>query len=255
MGSKHGLRHITYSKEKPMTADERLHVYGASQKSLWAPEGELARRFLFSERMLDPEIVAGFRLGYVPERPHPFSDRVVMPIFDAYDKLIALSVRPLVSDKETLDEYIKYWNEPYPKREHLYGFNRARLPIVKNGFAILVEGQFDVLAMHSFGFDNTVGVLGGAFTPMHSVLLRKWTEQVVVLFDDDPAGRKHADAAFDVLKAYGYNGIDSLKAVAIKPYGKDPNEALKSKGSLLMRAALSEGMKRAGMKLPRNWAA
>jgi DNA primase catalytic core len=249
------LRHITYSREKPMTLDERMFVYGASQKTLWEEKGAPARRFLFSERKLDPEVIAGFRLGYVPSIDHPFSERVVMPIFDSYDKLLALSVRPTVNDKETLDEYIKYWNESYPKGEHLFGLNRAKMPIVKNGFAILVEGQMDVMAMHSFGFDNTVGVLGGAFTPMQAVLLRRWTEHVVVMFDNDTAGNNHLMKAFEILRACGYTDNESsLKAVSVKlAAGKDPNEALIRHGSLSMRKVISESLFKAGIKCPPYW--
>jgi DNA primase len=239
-----------------MTKDERMLVFGAGQKSLWDADGIPARRFLFSDRRLDPEVVAAFRLGFVPGSiPHQFSERIVMPIFDSYDKLLALSVRPIVSDKDTLDLYVKYWNESYPKGEHLFGLNRAKLPIVKQGFAILVEGQMDVMAMHSFGFENTVGVLGGAFTPMQAVLLRRWTEQLVIMFDADAAGRNHVDKCFDVLKVYGYNENDScLKVVSVKlDAGKDPNEALVAHGSLRMRSTIRESMFRAGMKLPRDW--
>src|SRR3990172_2299776 len=137
-----GYRQIRFAS---LTSEERNLVYGASQMSLCRDQGMEARRWLIEQRSLDVETISDFRLGYVPMSvDHAFAGRIVIPIFDSYGKLIALSVSPATNNKEVLEEYKKYWNESYDKGWNLFGLARARLPIVRMGFAILVEGQFDV---------------------------------------------------------------------------------------------------------------
>ncbi len=259
-------------------------IYGASQISLCREEAGLeAKKWLTETRGLDLQTISDFRLGYVPlSRPHPFAGRIVMPIYDTYGKLLALSVRPATNDKEVLSEYKKYWNESYEKGWNLYGLNLARLPIIKKGFAILVEGQFDVMSMHSYGYTNTVGCLGGAFTPMHAQLLKQWTDQIVLMFDGDKAGQKHTLRCLEVLSYYGYvpQGKNRMvlpkadqrsdKDLAPAQFGMrnrsvlkatkvtlredmDPNEFLKRYGSYPMRMTIIESMKAANMALPKEW--
>lgn len=248
-------------KGAKLESDERQLIYGASQTSLWKEEGYEAKKFLLN-RGLDPETIAKFRLGYIPDNNYTnnirmLSERVVIPIYDSYDNLIALSFRPIVNDPDVLKEYSKYWNESYIKGDHLFGLNFAKEAIIKTGFAILVEGQMDVISMHSFGFTNTIGVLGGAFTPSQALLIRRWTDQIVIMFDADKAGRDHTHKAFEVLDAYGFkfmnskNGLSSsrcLRAVVAQlPESSDPNDFLKKEGSNSMRALIKRDMLKADM--------
>jgi DNA primase len=222
-------------------------------------EGREARNWLY-DRGIDTDAVSSFRLGYVPQaKSHCFSGRLVIPIFDQHGELLALSVRPVTNDKAVLDEYGKYWNERYDKGWHLFGLNLARLPIIKRRFAIVVEGQLDVASMHAYGFPNTVGVLGGAFTPWQAHLLSLWTKQVVLMFDGDQAGKDHADRAMSVLSMYGTKSfknipIHGLKtAIAKLPDKLDPNKFLLEHGSQAMRKLLGDTMKAGGLTLPRKW--
>jgi DNA primase len=251
------LQAIRY-KDGRLPKPEQNWVYGASQIALWGKQGKLGRDFLFNKRSLDIDTTAEFRLGYVPESVnHPFSDRIVMPIFDSGDRLLALSVRPITDDPNLLKEYSKYWNESYPKGEHLYGLNRAKLAILKAGFAILCEGQMDVIAMHSYGLTNTVGVLGGAFTTMQAVLLSRWTDQIVVMFDGDKAGEEHTDRCMEILKIFrnGTNSLLKATAMSIKADdAKDPNEYLKSYGSKKLKFHVQTAMTKANMECPIAWA-
>lgn len=247
--------------------DERASVYGASQLFLAGPDGLEARRYL-AERGLDPPTIGAFRLGYMPfHTEHYFSGRIVMPIFDAYDGLLALSVRPATNDKDILREYCKYWNESYEKGAHLYGLNFAKLSIIRAGFAICVEGQADVMVCHAFGLTNTVGVLGGAFTPFHAMLLRKWTNQVVFLFDGDAAGKKHADRAMEEIDIYSFGATGlydgqrdkkpsgrALRACRVElPEKKDPADFLLRHGTGLMKKRIFEAATPAGLNMPKNW--
>lgn len=250
-------RYIKFAKLDP---DERLMVYGNSRVSLSKPEGVPGRRFLIEERHLDVETIANFKMGFVPFTvDHPFRGRIVMPIFDAYSKLLALSVRPATKDEAILDEFGKYWNESYEKGRHLYGLNVAKSSIIQLGFAILVEGQMDVSSMHSYGLTNTVGVLGGAFTPFQAMLLKRWTNNVVTLFDGDGAGKNHTTRCLDVLshfkvKTWAPGKKAFLKACsATLPSDKDPNSFLIRYGSYQMRKLISETMQMANMPVPGGW--
>ena len=234
------FRPIRFGK---LDQEERWDVFGNSQKWLCSDEGIDARKFLLDRRQLDLGTVAEFRVGYVPLRiDHDFAGRLVMPIFDCYNNLLALSVRPLLEDKEELKKVGKYWNESYDKGNHLFGLNLAKYWIVKWGFAILVEGQMDTMAMHSFGMPNTVGVLGGAFTPFHAMLIKRWTNQLVLLFDGDAAGRADVVRAREILSYYDYQSPgrrkprNVFKHMAVKlPGESDPNDYLCKKGSLGMK--------------------
>lgn len=252
------FKQIRFGSLKP---EERMKIYGASQISLCrGEEGILARRWL-CERGLDIQTISDFRLGYVPfSVDHSFAGRIVIPIFDTYSKLLALSVRPATDDKTILDEYRKYWNESYEKGWQLFGLNLAKFHIVRMGFAILVEGQFDVMAMHSFGFPNTVGVLGGAFTPMQAELIRRWSGQLVLMFDGDAPGRKHSERCQQVLNYYGFPALQNRKADSIFKSanvnlagGKDPNDFLKRYGAWSMRKTIGEAMTGQKMTLPKDW--
>lgn len=277
-----GYRQIRFNNLNP---DDRMMVFGSGQISLCRElAGADARRWLTETRGLDVQTISDFRLGYVPLNvDHAFAGRIVIPIFDSYGKLLALSVRPATNDEAILDEYKKYWNESYEKGWNLFGLNLARLSIIKKGFVILVEGQFDVMAMHSYGFTNTVGVLGGAFTPMQAQLLKLWTDQIVLMFDGDTPGKNHALRCLEVLSYYGFvpkgqgraflpridkrtekdldpaqfgvrNFQSVLRATKVTLRdGMDPNDYLKRLGSYPMRREIIDSMKTSNMRLPKEW--
>ena len=183
-----------------LSQDQRYLDYGASRMAFCGPRGKPAMDYLLVERGLDPGVVADFRLGYVPEdmaESHPFAGRIVMPIMDAYDDLLALSVRAIIDGVQP-----KYWNESFDKSEHLFGLNLAKRWICRRGYSIVVEGQMDVMSMHGHGFPNTVGIMGGYMSHVHAQLLRRWAPVVVLLMDSDPAGRTHAENAMNVIESF-----------------------------------------------------
>jgi 5S rRNA maturation endonuclease (ribonuclease M5) len=268
-----------------LAPEERYSEYGASRMALCGPKGRMARDYLLWERGLDPGVISDFRLGYVPmdmKDWHPFAGRIVMPVMDAYDNLLALSVRAIIDGVEP-----KYWNESFEKSEHLYGLNIAKRWICRRGYAIIVEGQMDVMSMHGHGFCNTVGIMGGVMSHVHAQLLRRWAPVVVLLMDQDQAGQAHAENAMRVIDSFsgnmsfpelsrrkaeeeaaalGFKKVKVIKTIS-HVYDKfvglvanlprsatknDPAQYLKAQGSFGMRWVLRNAFIEAGMPVPED---
>lgn len=151
-----------------------------------------------------------------------FFDRLMFPIFDVHNRVIAFGGR-ILGDGEP-----KYLNSPetklFDKSRNLYGLNIARTSRKKK--IILVEGYMDVISLHQAGFYNTVASLGTAFTTGHASLLRKYVDDVVIAYDADDAGIKATLRAIPTLKKVGL-GVRVLTVQG----AKDPDEFIKSYGN------------------------
>jgi DNA primase catalytic core len=230
----------------------RQDYYSASRIFLCQDEeGRPGREYLLKERGLDWDTIGKFRLGYLPfSTDVSFAGRIIMPIFDLYDDLLALSARPATSDEEVLKDVGKYWNESFHKREHLYGLNLAKHSIGRSNYVIVVEGQMDVLAMHSYGFYNTVGILGGAFTHIHGMLLKRFCQNIIVMMDGDKAGQNHAIKFREPLEQLCPRGGDVKWAVvSLNGDQKDPDLFLRAHGSEKLHGLIADAAYSAGMTL------
>lgn len=150
-----------------------------------------------------------------------FWNRVMFPILDVNNRVIGFGGR-VMGDGEP-----KYLNSPetklFDKSRNLYGLNYARTSREK--YMLICEGYMDVIALHQAGFTNAVASLGTAFTSQHAVLLKRYTDQVILTYDSDGAGIKAALRAIPILKDVGM----SVKVLNMKPY-KDPDEFIKNLG-------------------------
>ena len=150
-----------------------------------------------------------------------FRDRVIFPIIDSGDRVIAFGGRILPTEKPEDQMGAKYLNSPesiiFNKRDMLYGLNRARSAIIQSGEAILVEGYMDVIGAHQAGITNVIAALGTAFTEHHAMMLQRIARRLVLVFDTDEAGRRAADRAIQLLLAYPLD-----VAVMHVPGAKDP---------------------------------
>ena len=175
----------------------------------------------FSDDILKESGLFSFSEKGVYER---FRDRVIFPIMDMRGKVIAFGGRLM---KES-DKAPKYLNSPetkaFLKGRNLYGYNIAKH--TKAGYILLCEGYMDTIALHQAGFDNAVASLGTALTPDQAALIRRVTDQVVITYDQDGAGRKAALRAIPILKDKGI----MTKIVEMTPY-KDPDEFIKNLGA------------------------
>ena len=114
---------------------------------------------------------------------------LIMPYRDVYGNVIALIGRTLLSEKSRQNMGIeKYRNTSFPKGNHLFGLYEAKSHILSEGFAYVVEGQFDVIKAFEKGIRNIVAVGNSTLTSYQFSLLSRYTDQIVLLFDNDSAG-------------------------------------------------------------------
>jgi len=154
-----------------------------------------------------------------------FRHRLLFPVANDYGETIAFSGRVLSPDQQGG----KYINSPeteiFQKSRTFFGFDRSKQAILKRGFAILCEGQLDLITAFESGVENIVAPLGTAFTEGHARLLRRHTEEVVLCFDADRAGLKAAEKSFAELARAGV-----MVRVALLPAGEDPDSLIRSQG-------------------------
>jgi len=153
--------------------------------------------------------------NYLADR---FRGRVMFPVHSLSGKVLAFGGRILKKDEKTA----KYVNSPeseiYHKSNELYGIYFAKQAIVKHDRCFLVEGYTDVISMHQSGIENVVASSGTSLTPGQIRLIHRFTENVTVLYDGDPAGIKASIRGIDLLLEEGLN-----IRVLLLPDGDDPD--------------------------------
>ena len=169
-----------------------------------------------------------------------FRNRLMFPIIDVRGNVIGFGGR--VMDDSTP----KYLNSPetiiFNKRKNLFALNLAKKS--KLGYLILVEGYMDAVALHQYGFDCAVASLGTSLTQEHAVLLSRYTEQVVLIYDGDEAGQNATRRAIPMLEAAGIQ----VKVLRMHD-AKDPDEYLKKFGADKFKVLLEEASNRVEYQL------
>lgn len=151
-----------------------------------------------------------------------FRDRIMIPIVDLRDNVIAFGGRVL---EEGTPKYLNSPETPlFQKGRSLYGLHKARAANPQS--LILVEGYFDVLALYQAGIRQVVAPLGTALTPDHARLLRRFVDTVVLTFDGDAAGTGAVLRALDVFRNSGL----TVRVVAM-PQGHDPDSYVRAHGA------------------------
>lgn len=162
-----------------------------------------------------------------------FWNRVIFPIMDVNNRVIGFGGRVMGDGKP------KYLNSPetkiFDKSRNLYGLNIAR--ITRKNYLILCEGYMDVISMHQAGFTNAVASLGTALTSGHASLLKRYTQEVLLLYDSDDAGVRAALRAIPILREAGITS----RVVSLKPH-KDPDEFIKALGGEEFEKRLERAM-------------
>ena len=161
-----------------------------------------------------------------------FRNRIVFPVHDVFGRIVAFGGRSIGNDGK---QGVKYLNTAqslvFSKSEQLYGVYQAKRAIRSSSAVIVTEGYTDVITFHSFGFKNTVGVLGTAMTPKQVRRLSGLAETACLVFDGDEAGINAArESAAKVVAA----GMDCR--VILLPEGEDADSVLRSRGINGMRS-------------------
>jgi len=219
-------------------------------------------------RGLTPATIANFRIGFAPSEPEGwhglsealhersikdeeiekvglakktekgyydrFRSRVMFPISDSSGRVIAFSGRIFGDAKDDTAKYINSPETPlYDKSLALFGFDKAKVAIRKQNFAVIVEGQMDLIMSHQSGTENTVAVSGTALTEHHLGLLKRLTPNLVFAFDGDKAGVAATARAFSLALA-----LEMQVRVAVLPQGKDPADVIREDKALWEKAIL-----------------
>ena len=223
------------------------------QKSLDTPEGKSIGYAYFRSRGLEDATIRKYGLGWAPKAGNAlaiealskgykeefltttgvcikrhdgslcdkFYDRVIFPIHSVSGRVIGFGGRTLRSDYKTAN-IGKYVNSPqsevYDKSSTLYGIYFAKSEIVRQNKCYLVEGYLDVLSMHQLGITNVVASSGTSLTIPQIRLIKKFTDNVTVMYDGDSAGIHAALRGIDLILKEGLN----VRVVLI-PDGDDPD--------------------------------
>ncbi len=164
-----------------------------------------------------------------------FRGRVMFPIHNLTGKVIGFGGRILSSEKSTA----KYVNSPesdiYNKSKSLYGIFFARNAIVKHDNCFLVEGYTDVISLHQAGIENVVASSGTSLTVDQIKLIKRFTPNITILYDGDPAGIKASFRGIDLILYQGMN-----VKIVLFPEGEDPDSFARSHTSTELEALINK---------------
>ncbi len=180
----------------------------------------------FRKKKIGPDLLidAGLALGGDRGLYDRFRDRIIFPIRDHRERVLGFGGR-IIDHGEP-----KYMNSPetmiYHKGEVLYGLDITREDIRRVGYAIVVEGYLDLIALYQAGIKNVAATLGTTLTKEHLKTINRYTREVILLFDADEAGGKAAERA---LPLFGEGKI--FGRAAFLPDGEDPDTFIQKRGA------------------------
>jgi DNA primase len=261
-------------RQQYQTADSLFIINGFAQQFFAdqlfnTEEGQDIGLAYFKERGFREEIIRKFQLGYSPERRDAFTKealskqytaellvktglvanrndqlmdnyrgRVIFPIHNHSGKILGFGARILKKN----DRAPKYINSPeneiYLKSRILYGSYFARTAIDKADECLLVEGYTDVISLHQAGIENVVASGGTSLTPDQLRLVKKYTNNLTIVYDGDNAGIKAALRGLDLALEEGLN----VKLVLI-PDGEDPDSYVNKVGASKFTQFVNENKK------------
>ena len=265
------LRMVEFKSEEKAEGNAELLKINQSASDYFreilctSKEGERGRKYLV-KRGIDKGIAEEFKLGFAPNRwdglltflsdkgilredlqrlglviPREdrkgfydrFRNRLIFPIADFKGRVVGFGGRAIEAEEP------KYMNSPdspvYTKGYHVYGLHVSLPSIHKTDQAIIVEGYFDLLSMYQHGIKNVVATLGTALTPHQIKLLKRYTKNLIIIFDSDEAGEK---AAMRSLPLFLDEGISPQ--MVLLPAGFDPDTFTQKDNGEAMRNKLRE---------------
>jgi DNA primase catalytic core len=162
--------------------------------------------------------------GYHTNRPVGVlrDHSIVLPYKNVYGDIIGIVGRSILSKEEQKAKRIsKYKNTSLPKALNLFGMYNAKNDIIAKDSIVIVEGQFDCITCHRYGFKNVVALGGVAFSKFHFYLIQRYTNNILLLLDNDEAGKRERD---NILSKFGK--LSNIQTIELDPCYKDVDEYL-----------------------------
>jgi DNA primase len=237
------------------------------QNNLGLPEGLPAKNYLL-KRGIKEETIKTFKLGVASERWDAlinhlrqkdmnlsllekaglilardgggyydrFRNRLIFPIFDIKSRPIGFGARILAKDNGDLAKYVNSPETPvYTKGRNLYGLNFTRDAIRENDYAVIVEGYLDFIIPYQEGLRNIVASLGTALTVEQARLLKRYTRNVVMIYDPDDAGQIATLRTLDI-----FIEEDMDVKIVVLPQGFDPDLFVRRNGITSLKEKIKE---------------
>lgn len=227
------------------------------------PAGKQALNYLLDERKIDSRLIETFKLGFAPKPGTAltsylinkkkykkqdlveaslayekdgqafdfFKNRLMFPLFDHRGNVAGFSGRAIDTDYYGGKYINSRETSVYHKGSMFFGLNIAKDEIKKQDYAIVVEGEFDVIALYSIGFKNVIAIKGTALTEDQVNLLSRFTKNASLCFDQDIAGYEATKRSLPVLEKKGF----SIHAI-VTTNGKDVDEAIRNDPSVIKKA-------------------
>ena len=219
-----------------------------------------AMEYVFNERKLDREVVTDFAIGYAPDSGTAltnalikrgftkkeladagltnryggdmFRGRIMIPLMDGAAQVVGFTGRTIGN----IEGAPKYLNTPqtllYDKGRQVFGLSQAKAAIREQGFAVIVEGNLDVVSSHQVGVKQVVATAGTAMTESHLRALKRLTSDVRLAYDGDKAGIAATERAIAIAAHVGVE----LRIISMPEDVKDPDELIKQDSVLWSRA-------------------
>jgi DNA primase len=251
-----GNRDLARRKQRLLQAHDLAATY--YQQSLL--RNQHALEYVFKKRGLSKQIVQDFRIGYAPTSGDAlvqflvkkgfskmeladggltnrfggdmFRGRMTVPLMDGSGQVIGFTARILVDDPNAP----KYLNTPqtllYDKSRHVFGLAQAKEAIRKNDYAVVVEGNLDVVSSHQVAICQVVATAGTAMTEYHLRALKRLSGNIRLAFDGDKAGIAATERAIPIASEVGVE----LTIVSLPDGAKDPDELIQQDPLLWQRA-------------------
>ncbi len=251
-----GSRDLAQRKKRLLEATDLAATY--YQHCLL--KNQHALTYVFENRKLSKQIVEDFRIGYSPDSGDAlvqfltkkgfskqeladagltnryggdmFRGRMMVPLMDGTGQVIGFTARILTADPNAP----KYLNTPqtllYDKGRHVFGLHLAKEAIRTNDYAVIVEGNLDVVSSHQFGVAQVVATAGTAMTENHLRALRRLTGNVRLAFDGDKAGIAATERAIPIASVVGVE----LTIISLPDGAKDPDDLIQKDVSLWQAA-------------------
>ncbi|MBU0625667.1 DNA primase [Patescibacteria group bacterium] len=239
--------HLLLKDERAATAREYVQRRALKPETVenfllgYAPDSWEATSKFLSARGFTPEEIFKAGLSIKSERGSGYYDRfrgrLMFPICDVHGQIVGFTARLLPGADGHDPDGPKYVNTPqtliYDKSRALYGINLAKQDIRRSRVAVVVEGNMDVIASHQAGVKNVVASSGTALTTEQCDILKRFTDRLVLSFDNDEAGESAAKRGIDTATAAGF----SLRILRLpEGAGKDPDDCIRQDVKLWQKA-------------------